>query len=227
MNIKKNMYFYYDGKTIPYELTYKPNMRRTILKIDSRNKIKISCPLFVTERDINNFIYDNIDKIMQIKNKKEESEKFNISKNNFYYLGEKLNIDIVRTNGNNTFSFRNNSLLISLNDRNKMFDVMKKFYNKQAKEIIPKRLNELSLKTGLNFNQVSIKWMESKWGHCDSFNNIVISSKLLIHNWETINYVLIHELCHTIHHNHSNDFWNLVSKFIPNYKEIKKEMKGV
>lgn len=227
MNIKKNMFFYHEGKTYPYEVTYKDNMRRMILKIDSKNKIKVSCSHYFSENDINRFIYENIEKIIQIKSKKEESEKFNINKNNFMYLGEKLNTNILRTNGNNTFSFKNNCLTINLNDRNKIFDVIKKFYNKQAKEIIPTKLQELSNKTGLKFNNISVKWMESKWGYCDSFKNIVISSKLLIHDWATIEYVLVHELCHTIYMNHSNEFWNLVSKYIPNYKEIRKDMKGV
>ncbi len=221
------MYFYHNGKTIPYELTYKINIKKIILKIDSKNKMKISCPFYVTERDINNFIYSNIDRIMEIKEKKDESEKFNIQKNNFTYLGQKLKVDVFRTNGNNTFSYKNGVLMINLNDKNKMFNVIKKFYNKQAKKVITKRIEELSIKTGLKYNSISVKWMESKWGHCDSFKNIVISSKLLIHDWEKIDYVLIHELSHTVHFNHSDEFWSLVSKYIPKYKEIRKEMKGI
>lgn len=158
MNVaKKNMFFYYEGKTIPYELTYKTNMRRTILKVDKNNKIIISCPYYVSTNDINNFIYSNIEKIMSIKNKKEESEKFNIAKNNYYFFGSKLNLNILRTNGNNTFSFKNNQLTVNLNDKNKMFDVMKKFYNKQAKEYIPKRLEYISKLTNINYNSINVK----------------------------------------------------------------------
>lgn len=223
---KITKYFYFNGKTYSYEVSYK-DMRRIILKIDNKNKIKVSCPFYTSDSTLNSFIYENMNQIMKLKERKEENSKFNIEKNNFSLLGNKINVSIKRTNGNNTFSFKQNILSINLRNNDDLFNVMKRFYNKEAKKIIPKYVDDLEHLTGINCNSLSIKWMDSKWGHCDSFNNIVLSSKLLIHKEEIIRYVIIHELCHIIHKNHSSDFWDLVSKYAPNYKELRKEMKGI
>ena len=54
---------------------------------------------------------------------------------------------------------------------------------------------------------------------------MTLNSKLIEFDVSKIDYVIIHELCHIIHFNHSKEFWELVFKYCPNYKQIRKEMK--
>lgn len=88
------------------------------------------------------------------------------------------------------------------------------------KSFIVNRINELN-KMNFNFNvgKVFLKYNVSNWGSCSSVGNINISTRLLFAPDDVIDYVCIHELAHLKFQNHSQDFWNLVKKAIPNYKE--------
>ena len=67
--------------------------------------------------------------------------------------------------------------------------------------------------------------MKTRWGVCNKNNSITLNSDLIKYGYEQIDYVIIHELSHFIHFNHSKDFWNLVNKYCKNYKEIRKSLK--
>ena len=69
--------------------------------------------------------------------------------------------------------------------------------------------------------------MTSRWGVCNIKNhNVTLNSELSTYNIECLNYVIVHELSHFIHPNHSKDFWFLVGKYYPNYKEIRKYLRN-
>lgn len=68
--------------------------------------------------------------------------------------------------------------------------------------------------------------MKSRWGVYNRKNHsITLNSHLIEYSIEKLDYVIIHELCHIIHFDHSKDFWLLVSKYCPDYKKIRKELK--
>ena len=93
------------------------------------------------------------------------------------------------------------------------------------KEIIEKNANELIQKTGLKPNKITIKQIKYAWGSCSSKKNITLNLELIKYSQQAIRYVILHELCHLKYMNHSRDFWNLVEKYMPNYKQVKKEFK--
>ncbi|MBE7088255.1 MAG: M48 family metallopeptidase [Clostridiales bacterium] len=77
----------------------------------------------------------------------------------------------------------------------------------------------------LSASTVSFKSYKARWGCCDAKNNIVFNYKLLMLPVSSWHYIIIHELCHTVHHNHSKNFWNLVSRFCKNYKKERQVLK--
>jgi predicted metal-dependent hydrolase len=74
-------------------------------------------------------------------------------------------------------------------------------------------------------NKILFKYNKSNWGSCSSSGHINISTRLIQAPEEVLDYVCIHEIAHTIEPNHSNRFWELVGKAMPNYKEKKKWLK--
>lgn len=73
---------------------------------------------------------------------------------------------------------------------------------------------------------LKIRKMTSRWGVCNIKNhNVTLNLELSKYNIECLNYVIVHELSHFIHPNHSKDFWLLVSKYYPNYKEVRKYLR--
>ncbi|MFN8309894.1 MAG: M48 family metallopeptidase [Chitinophagales bacterium] len=91
--------------------------------------------------------------------------------------------------------------------------------------LVSERLHELNRKYfGKTIQTVRLKYNTSNWGSCSSQGNINISLRLLFAPDEVIDYVLVHELAHLVHHDHSPRFWKLVEKVIPNYKEYEKHL---
>ena len=68
--------------------------------------------------------------------------------------------------------------------------------------------------------------MKTRWGVCNiRDNSVTLNTKLIEYDIEKLDYVIIHELSHFIHFNHSKAFWNQVSIYTPNYKQIRKDLK--
>lgn len=85
---------------------------------------------------------------------------------------------------------------------------------------------ELIKQTNLVPNKIRIRNIKYAWGSGSSNKNITINLKLVNKSEEEIKYVALHELCHLKYMNHSDKFWNLVEKYMPNYKEIRKQLKN-
>ena len=73
---------------------------------------------------------------------------------------------------------------------------------------------------------VGVKDYKGRWGCCDAKNNLIFNYKLFMLPRHIQDYVIIHELCHTLCHNHSPAFWKLVSEFVPNYKTVRAELRN-
>lgn len=97
---------------------------------------------------------------------------------------------------------------------------------KEAKHVLPKRLEELAQRCGFKYNKVSIRNASTRWGSCSGENNISLNLHLMRLPEHLIDMVLLHELCHTIEKNHSKSFWNLLDKVCDNVNTKRKEMKS-
>lgn len=78
---------------------------------------------------------------------------------------------------------------------------------REAKEYLPKRLDELAKQFGYKYCKVSIKYMRTRWGSCSFRNNINLNLSLMELEEKLIDYVLLHELVHTVEKNHGEGFW--------------------
>ncbi|MDR2361886.1 MAG: M48 family metallopeptidase [Prevotellaceae bacterium] len=96
----------------------------------------------------------------------------------------------------------------------------------EAHEVLPARTFQLADKNGLPFQQLMIKRTVSYWGVCASSNAITLNIHLMRLPIHLIDYVILHELCHTQHKNHGPGFWELLNSLTDGHaKEYAKEMK--
>lgn len=96
---------------------------------------------------------------------------------------------------------------------------------KEFYETVKTSIDKYTKLTGLYPKQVRIKKIHYAWGSCSSKGNISINSKLAAKSKEAADYVVLHELCHLQYMNHSKAFWKKIESYLPNYKEIQKELK--
>lgn len=97
---------------------------------------------------------------------------------------------------------------------------------REAKEYIPQRVEEIARRIGLEYRSVSVRATRSKWGSCSSRNDLSMSVYLMLLPDHLIDFIIIHELCHTVHRNHSAAFHALVDHHVGGReKELNRELK--
>jgi predicted metal-dependent hydrolase len=98
---------------------------------------------------------------------------------------------------------------------------------KEAKKYLPYRLKQLAEKYSYKFTEVKIKNMSTRWGSCSSKNNINLNLHLMRLPYEYIDYVLLHELVHTVHKNHGAEFWNELNRISPSAGKLSKIIRKI
>jgi predicted metal-dependent hydrolase len=92
--------------------------------------------------------------------------------------------------------------------------------------VLSARLNQLAGKYGFTYNRLFIRNQRTRWGTCSSRNNISLNINLLKLPQELQDYVMLHELAHTKHKNHSREFWAEMDRLVGDAKKLRKQMRS-
>ncbi|MFH1049278.1 MAG: M48 family metallopeptidase, partial [Patescibacteria group bacterium] len=98
-------------------------------------------------------------------------------------------------------------------------------YKTEAFDLAVKKIECYNKIYNFKFNKINIKNQKTRWGSCSRKGNLNFNYKIALFPGKIANYIIIHELCHLKEFNHSRKFWNLVAKLMPDYLEIKKELR--
>lgn len=104
-------------------------------------------------------------------------------------------------------------------------DLLRRWLQRKARADLAPWLQKLSQKCDLAYSRMSVRGQTSRWGSCSSNQSISLNYKLLFLPPALVDYVLIHELCHTVHMNHSKAFWQLVKQYCPECDRAKVDLK--
>ena len=104
-------------------------------------------------------------------------------------------------------------------------DTLERKFRKAAKEYIPYRVEYFHKYTGGHYASITIRDQKSRWGSCSSHGTLSFNYRLMMAPPHILDYVVVHELCHLTHMNHSKEFWSMVESILPDYKECKKWLK--
>ena len=96
---------------------------------------------------------------------------------------------------------------------------------KQAAEVLPERVQHFAKIMGVTVGRITIRSQRTRWGSCSAKGNLNFNCLLMLCPEEVRDYVVIHELCHRKHLNHSADFWAEVERYCPNYRIHRKWLK--
>ena len=89
------------------------------------------------------------------------------------------------------------------------------------------RLQHFAPYFGVSVKKVFIKNSRTRWGSCSSKGNLNFNYRLALIEPELVDYVVVHELCHLKHFNHSIDFWREVERAVPNWKMLRKQLRTI
>ncbi len=98
---------------------------------------------------------------------------------------------------------------------------------KEAKTVLTERLNFLAQKYRFSYNKLFIRNQKTRWGSCSSKNNISLNMNLVRLPQKLQDYVILHELVHTKHKNHSKKFWAEMDRYVGDGKRLRKEMNSL
>lgn len=98
-------------------------------------------------------------------------------------------------------------------------------YTMEARQYLPQRVKEYAERYGFTYHRLTFRDNISNWGSCSFENNISLNIKLMKLPDEIIDYVILHELCHTVEKNHSAAFWKLVGKVCPEYALLRSRLR--
>ena len=207
------------------------NRLKTVSLKVKNQEVVLSVPKFVTDSEIDNIIERKINWIRNklaiektnssnIKRKYENGEKF-------LYFGSEYLLKIKHSNKDNVY-LDNNIMIVEVRNNSKaahIRNMLKNWYIDESKKYLIKTTNYYEILIGVSVNKLIFGKYKSKWGSCNSKKTISYDWRIIMAPLEVIHYLIIHELCHIKHLNHSNDFWKTVEKYMANYKLQKKWLK--
>ena len=208
--------------------------KKTISILIKDGNVEVKAPFNLKKNEIDAFILRKEkwikNKILLQKKIKQLPKKKFIDGEVFKFLGKdlilKINInDVIRTYIKNDYiclDLKNNSK----NNRDKIKKELELFYRSFSEKILKEKTLIESKKMNLKVEKIKVRSYKNRWGSCSSNGDISYNWKLIMAPEKIINYVIIHELCHLIHFNHSRDYWKEVSKKLPNYRESKEWLKS-
>ena len=209
---------------IPDKIIYS-NRKSIAVCIDNLGKVIVRAPKRVDEKRIFAFLAE---KQTWISKKKAERENLlpalpdeNLDGYTFLLLGKNCRISLYE--GTRICFDGDNGVLYLPKEKSKTR--LLKWLKDNAKRILTKVTEQKALEMGVTYQKVSISSAKTRWGVCSADNKIRYTFRLLYAPKEIIEYVVVHELAHIRHKNHSAFFWAEVERYIPDWKARRKWLK--
>ena len=206
---------------ITYTLVTK-QVKNINMRISSKGEVVVSANPFVPMDKIDDFVYSKVSWIVKHqKSMQERSQKSMIDDKHIVLFGNSLKIR--KTTGKyNHVSYDKDTLYVQCREQADPEKVIRQFLDKLSRDVFLDiaTLTFRSLSDyHLEFPDVKIRDMKSRWGSCTpAKNSITLNRKLIHYPFEFIEYVVLHEFVHFIQPNHSKAFYNIIENYMPDYK---------
>ena len=221
------------------EIKFKKSLKAKNLSISIKPFIGVvvTVPIFLSYGTAQDFVLKKIDWIKKNHLKMVQEEKSHTIFDFSTKFNTRNHIVLIKPTINDDFSIQNiqNKIIISIPETKNILSSASQTYirniiintwKKEAQQFLPLRVNELANQFNLKFQKISVRNTKSRWGSCSYNNNISLSLHLMRIPDKLIDYVVLHELTHTIIKNHSNVFWETLEKVCENSKQLDRELKN-
>lgn len=191
--------------------------RRTLgLKINAMGDLFVHVPYFVPQYEIDKFVDNNQSWILRKQNEMQSRQKakLDVSRSEFWYLGQRYKL--LRTVHSDSIIFSGDQVFLPLSFSQEDMD---NWLKQRAEDILYDRVSIFEKYIPVKPQKVSVRKLKSRWGSCSSRANISLNLQLIKAPMFVVDYVVVHELSHLVHLNHSRHFWHLVESILPDYKK--------
>lgn len=199
--------------------------RKTLaLIVKPDGSVIIRAPMRTSEKAIREFVEQHVEWIRKKQAEALASQppapKQYIPGETFLYLGNVYPLEIVK--GQKKPLVLEGTFKLAESAQSKAELVFERWYRAQAKKILTERVNAYAGQYGFQYKKIGITSARTRWGSCSVDGSLNFSWRLILTPLEAVDYVVVHELVHTVCHNHSRRFWNKVEAIMPDYKERRK-----
>lgn len=228
----------YKNRVIEYNLKWSSRRKSVALKINNQGELIITAPLGISEQEVNRIVLKKakwiFNKLKQVQEMQQTIPRYlYVSGEYFYFLGQQYELKVIKADFLAPLvNIKDNILLVKLPcnlEQDKIALVVKNeieaFFCNKALKVIEDRVNYYKDIINVNPNKITLRNQKTRWGSCSSLGNISINWRITLAPLKIVDYIVVHELCHLKVLNHSKEFWLLVAKYIPNYKECEKWLK--
>ena len=141
------------------------------------------------------------------------------------YLGNEFTLNI-KASKLNTVKITNEEIIISMPvdigksaQKTLLGNLLLNWYHVEATKVLKAKVEKYESLIGVKHTSFKLGDFKSKWGHCTNLNDLAFNWRLILAPEDVLDYVVVHELCHILEHNHSSKFWKLVASYLPNYQK--------
>lgn len=206
--------------------------RRLSIKVYPRGRVEVVVPKRTRPRDVERFVSENRDWILKARDELcggQPPEAFALpNRVELPAVGRSFRIDYAPRAGSDRVRWREHRGVVTLTgavgDEARAVAALKRWLAAVAKREFAPRLAALSDLTGIDYRRMQVRAQRSCWGSRSCSGTVSLNLCLLFVRPELLRYLLLHELCHGTHMNHSRRFWALVGRYEPNYRELDREL---
>lgn len=222
------------NKVIEYELRKSSKAKNVSVTINNQ-RVRVTVPTGFTFEYAKNFLENHKEWVLKHLQKQQNLTsgclpKRYMSGDKFLYRGRSYPLVIEATSSSDFYALFKGSRIIAYVPSglppeeqcllvNKLID---KWYIGQAEKILPEQVDYYSRLLAIPYNKLKIKDQKTRWGSCSNKGNINLNWRIIMAPNQVVAYVIIHELAHLRHMNHSKEFWKMVEKYLSDYKKWKK-----
>ncbi|MGE0020791.1 MAG: M48 family metallopeptidase [Draconibacterium sp.] len=188
------------------------------VRVNETGIVRIIAPTVFSDLDIENLIQKKqrwIDKNMKFFR---QMAKINLQRNQLLLYGNRYNYFYDSTFAHKVVINHEFKTILAKRDLLEI-SVQEKWYRDVAKKHLTNRLTELSEKLNFAYKKLYIRNQKRKWGNCSKNQNISLNWRLIKAPVFVIDYIIVHELIHTVVMNHSHKFWTLLKSHYPDYRQ--------
>lgn len=215
-----------------------PRAKRLIIRVKPNGQVSVTIPYRVSYRRAALFVEKKADWILRIQKKFEKnSDSKTLFNEQTIFRTAYHKLQIVRHPGNQIRKKKADGILTihipviekieSQNIQEKIRKIILDTWREEAREILSGKLKKLAAKHNFSYGEMKIKNMRTRWGSCSKKNTINLNLHLVRLPDHLQDYILIHELVHTIHKNHGKEFWKMLNDITVDAKMLARELRGL